>query len=152
MSSSDDAPEAPKTHPKKKCGFAVMTEDQRAAIAAIGGAAVQASGRAHHWSHETARAAAMKSVAVRAQKRAELGLPPKTVVARRPVAVVEAGVGGVCEHPRCKTPGSRVALRPNVRWTKRPHLCDACYLALLRPTELCDRDLRGRSGSRSVSP
>ncbi len=46
-----------------------------------------------------------------------------------------------CDHPRCKTPDARVARRPNVRWSTIPHLCDACYLKILRPLEL-NMDIR----------
>jgi uncharacterized protein len=51
----------------KKRGFAAMPMHRQLEIAAAGGRAAQASGKAHHWTREEARIAAVKAVARRTQ-------------------------------------------------------------------------------------
>ena len=58
ISSSDASPES--TNAKKPRGFAAMDPNVVAAIARKGGRAAHASGRAHEFSHDEARAAGKK--------------------------------------------------------------------------------------------
>ena len=45
------------TRPKRRQGFAVMTQEQRSSIARLGGLAVQSRGLGHRWNAETGSAA-----------------------------------------------------------------------------------------------
>lgn len=55
----------------KNRGFASLDPARRAEIASLGGKAAHASGMAHVWTTETARAAGRKGAAANARKRAE---------------------------------------------------------------------------------
>ena len=46
--------------PKAKIGFASMSQEQRRAIAGLGGKAAHAQGKAHVWTREEAQAAGRK--------------------------------------------------------------------------------------------
>jgi general stress protein YciG len=54
---------------KQRRGFAVMTAEQRSAIASKGGKASQASGRGHRFTQEEAREAGRKGGHAAAEKR-----------------------------------------------------------------------------------
>lgn len=64
---------------KKPRGFAVMTREQRSAIASLGGRAAHAKGTAHEWNRETAAAAGRKGGSI---SRGGKGRAPGEEVAR----------------------------------------------------------------------
>jgi len=57
--------------PKAKIGFASMSQEQRRAIAGLGGKAAHAKGKAHTWTREEAQAAGRKG----GLKRKYTGIP-----------------------------------------------------------------------------
>lgn len=54
--------------PKQQRGFAVIGPEQRREIAAQGGKTAHAMGKAHKWTSEEARAAALKGAETRRRK------------------------------------------------------------------------------------
>ena len=62
---------------RQRRGFAAMSPEKQKAIASQGGKASHAGGKGHEWNSESARAAALKAVAVRsARKAAQTGEHP----------------------------------------------------------------------------
>ena len=53
---------------KRKVGFAAMDPERQRQVAALGGRVAHASGTAHRWNSEAARAAARKGAEIRSKK------------------------------------------------------------------------------------
>lgn len=58
---------------RKKRGFALLTAEQRREMARVGGRMLQAQGKAHRWTSETASLAGKKGVQVKKARRGEHG-------------------------------------------------------------------------------
>jgi hypothetical protein len=56
-------------------GFALFDTDYQRKVASMGGRTAHAKGTAHVWTSETGREAALKSAAIRKEKRAAQALP-----------------------------------------------------------------------------
>lgn len=85
-----------------KQGFAALTAEQRAASASRGGKAAHASGRAHEFTSEEAKAAGRKggaAVARRPGHMAEIGRKGGSVISKRAEHMKTIGkLGGRAKH------------------------------------------------------